>query len=78
MFLHNLFTTNFFQLLFLTTIGLSLVLTGLKGFYGLWYAVLFRFVLLFSYLIPISLRVNMDLGKVFYCFQMKNDKVRTL
>lgn len=35
---------------------------------------MFRFVLLFSYIIPISLRVNLDMGKAFYSWQMQNDK----
>lgn len=34
---------------------------------------MFRFVLLFSYIIPISLRVNLDMGKAFYSWQMQND-----
>ena len=46
----------------------------LKGFEGPWYIYLFRFVLLFSYLIPISLRVNLDLGKIMYSWQIQNDK----
>ena len=34
---------------------------------------MFRFVLLFSYIIPISLRVNLDMGKAFYSYQIQND-----
>lgn len=34
---------------------------------------MFRFVLLFSYIIPISLRVNLDMGKAFYSWQIQND-----
>lgn len=45
----------------------------LKGFSGPWYRYMFRFVLLFSYIIPISLRVNLDMGKAFYSWQMQND-----
>lgn len=45
----------------------------LKGFNGPWYRYMFRFVLLFSYIIPISLRVNLDMGKAFYSYQMQND-----
>jgi len=45
----------------------------LKGFGGPWYRYMFRFVLLFSYIIPISLRVNLDMGKAFYSWQMQND-----
>jgi phospholipid-translocating ATPase len=42
----------------------------LKGFDGPWYYYMFRFVLLFSYLIPISLRVNLDLGKIFHSWSI--------
>jgi phospholipid-translocating ATPase len=33
-----------------------------------------RFVLLFSYIIPISLRVNLDMAKLFYTWQIGRDK----
>lgn len=46
----------------------------LKGFSGPWYRYMFRFVLLFSYIIPISLRVNLDMGKAFYSYQIQNDE----
>lgn len=35
---------------------------------------MFRFVLLFSYIIPISLRVNLDMGKAFYAWCIQRDK----
>ena len=35
---------------------------------------MFRFLLLFSYLIPISLRVNLDMGKIFYSWSIQKDK----
>lgn len=52
---------------------------SLKAFYSfpgldsLWYRYLMRFVLLFSYIIPISLRVNLELAKLFYCWQIGRD-----
>ena len=46
----------------------------LKGFDGPWYFYMFRFLLLFSYLIPISLRVNLDMGKIFYSWSIQKDK----
>lgn len=61
------------QVLFCAVLGLSLVMMMLKGFGGPWYRYMFRFVLLFSYIIPISLRVNLDMGKAFYSWQMQND-----
>lgn len=35
---------------------------------------LLRYVLLLTNIIPISLRVNMDLAKIFYCYQISNDE----
>lgn len=55
-------------------IGLALVLMILKGFNGPWYRYMYRFVLLFSYIIPISLRVNLDMGKTFYAWCIQRDK----
>ena len=54
------------KVLFLATVVLSIILVVLKGFDGPWYIYIFRFILLFSYLVPISLRVNLDMGKIFY------------
>lgn len=47
---------------------------ALNGFEGLWYIYLFRFLILFSSIIPISLRVNLDMGKTVYGWQIMNDK----
>ncbi|XP_055940656.1 probable phospholipid-transporting ATPase IIA isoform X1 [Argiope bruennichi] len=62
------------KVLFAAVIGLALVMMALKGFGGLWYRYLFRFILLFSYIIPISLRVNLDMGKMVYSWMMQKDK----
>ena len=35
---------------------------------------MFRFVLLFSYIIPLSLRVNLDFAKSFYLWMISKDK----
>jgi len=53
-------------ILFISVIIFSLILVSVKGFKGPWYRYLFRFVILFSYIIPISLRVNLEMGKLFY------------
>lgn len=66
--------TVFRQVLFCAVIGLALVMMCLKGFNGPWYRYMFRFVLLFSYIIPISLRVNLDMGKAFYAWCIQRDK----
>ncbi|XP_076337091.1 putative phospholipid-transporting ATPase IIB isoform X2 [Tachypleus tridentatus] len=62
------------KVLFCAVIGLALVMMCLKGFGGPWYRYLFRFVLLFSYIIPISLRVNLDMGKMVYSWMIQQDK----
>ncbi|XP_049763224.1 probable phospholipid-transporting ATPase IIA isoform X1 [Schistocerca cancellata] len=61
------------KVLFCAVIGLALVMMCLKGFSGPWYRYMFRFVLLFSYIIPISLRVNLDMGKAFYSWSIQRD-----
>lgn len=38
------------------------------------YRYLMRFILLFSYIIPISLRVNLDMAKLFYSWQIGRDR----
>ena len=58
-------------------LALSSVMMVLKGFDGPWTASVitaFRFILLFSYLVPISLRVNLDMSKIFYCKMIERDK----
>lgn len=64
---------NLTKLLFCAVIGLALVMMCLKGFNGPWYRYMFRFVLLFSYIIPISLRVNLDMGKAYYSYKIQED-----
>ncbi|XP_053520140.1 probable phospholipid-transporting ATPase IIB isoform X5 [Artibeus jamaicensis] len=60
--------------LFLALVALSVVMVTLQGFAGPWYRNLFRFLLLFSYIIPISLRVNLDMGKAAYGWMMMRDE----
>ncbi|CAG2173475.1 unnamed protein product, partial [Oppiella nova] len=45
----------------------------LKGFNGPYFRYWFRFVLLFSYIIPISLRVNLEMGRVVYSYMIQRD-----
>ena len=42
-----------------------------KGLHGLWPIYFFRFLLLFSSIIPISLRVNLDMAKTLYSLVRK-------
>lgn len=55
------------------TLGISIIMVGLNGFQGLWYIYVFRFLILFSSIIPISLRVNLDMGKTVYGRQIEKD-----
>jgi len=61
------------KVLFIATMVLSVLMVVLKGFDGPWYLYIFRFILLFSYLVPISLRVNLDMGKIYYSFLIGRD-----
>ncbi|KAF7723368.1 putative aminophospholipid-translocase [Apophysomyces ossiformis] len=62
------------KILFIVTFGLSIIMVGLNGFHGLWYIYVFRFLILFSSIIPISLRVNLDMGKSVYARQIESDE----
>ncbi|KAJ2921517.1 hypothetical protein H1R20_g15573, partial [Candolleomyces eurysporus] len=61
------------KILCAVTLVMSVVLVALNGFRGLWYVYVFRFLILFSSIIPISLRVNLDMGKTVYANQIMND-----
>ena len=61
------------KLLFAALVLLSIAMLVLKGFRGPWYRYLVRFFLLFSYMIPISLRVNLDMGKAVYAWFIQRD-----
>lgn len=52
--------------LFLAAAALSVAMATVHGAAGLWCRGLFRFLLLFSCITPISLRVNLDMGKAAY------------
>ncbi|KJE92835.1 E1-E2 ATPase [Capsaspora owczarzaki ATCC 30864] len=62
------------KVLFVVTLILAFILVALRGFQGSWLVSLFRFLLLLSYIIPISLRVNLDMGKTVYSWLMMRDK----
>lgn len=61
------------KFLFVFMMGIALAIVALDGFKSQWYINFFRFVLLLSAIIPISLRVNLDLAKVFYCYGIYGD-----
>lgn len=59
------------------TLALSVVLVALEGFENtdgnIWYVKIMRFLVLFSTIVPISLRVNLDLGKSVYSWFIQRD-----
>ncbi|BEJ16980.1 hypothetical protein CspHIS471_0603810 [Cutaneotrichosporon sp. HIS471] len=61
------------KILCTVTFALSVFLVALNGFRGQWYIYVFRFLILFSSIIPISLRVNLDLAKTVYTHHIQND-----
>ncbi len=44
-----------------------------QGLSGYWWLYLFRYILLFSSIIPISLRVNLDMAKTLYSYWVSRD-----
>ena len=61
------------KVLFAAVVILAFAMICLKGFNGPWYRYWFRFLLLFSYIIPISLRVNLEIGRVVYSYMIQRD-----
>ena len=62
------------KILCAVTFGLSVALVALNGFRGKWWVYVMRFLILFSSIIPISLRVNLDMGKTVYARQIMGDR----
>lgn len=65
------------KILCVLTLTLSVVLVALEGFAStegnVWYIKILRFLVLFSTIVPISLRVNLDLGKSAYSWFIQRD-----
>ncbi|KAJ1328997.1 putative phospholipid-transporting ATPase NEO1 [Microdochium nivale] len=59
------------------TLALSIILVALEGFNNtegnVWYIKIMRFLVLFSTIVPISLRVNLDMGKSVYSWFIHRD-----
>ena len=59
------------------TLALSFILVALEGFEShggrKWYVAVMRFLILFSTIVPISLRVNLDMGKSVYAWFIERD-----
>ncbi|RXM96164.1 putative phospholipid-transporting ATPase IIA [Acipenser ruthenus] len=61
------------KILFGALVVVSLVMVALQHFAGRWYLQILRFILLFSNIVPISLRVNLDMGKMVYSWMIRRD-----
>uniref|UniRef100_A0A4W5QR39 Phospholipid-transporting ATPase n=1 Tax=Hucho hucho TaxID=62062 RepID=A0A4W5QR39_9TELE len=61
------------KILFGALVVVSLVMVALQHFAGHWYLQIFRFLLLFSNIVPISLRVNLDMGKMVFSWMIRRD-----
>ena len=60
------------------TVSLSFILVALAGFREIegrpWWASMLRFVILFSTIVPVGLRVNLDLGKSVHAWFIHHDE----
>ncbi|MCJ1299722.1 putative aminophospholipid-translocase [Hypocenomyce scalaris] len=69
---------NLTKILCALTLALSIILVALEGFNKRedqeWYVAITRFLILFSTIIPISLRVNLDMGKSVYAWFIERDQ----
>ena len=62
------------KILFAVLAVLSILMVAMQGFSGLWYVYFVRFMILFSSIIPISMRVNLDMAKLLYALMINKDK----
>ena len=68
---------NLTKILCVMTLSLSIILVALEGFEPSnkkpWYVAIMIYLILFSTIIPISLRVNLDMGKLVYARFIERD-----
>ncbi|GJD10861.1 Probable phospholipid-transporting ATPase IIB [Galdieria sulphuraria] len=62
------------KMLFFFLGSMSFVLLVLKGFQGRWYLYFMRYFLLFSSIIPISMRINLDMARTIYSYFIQHDQ----
>lgn len=69
---------NLTKILCIMTLSLSIILVALEGFEPSnqkpWYVAIMIYLILFSTIIPISLRVNLDMGKTIYAYFIERDR----
>lgn len=61
------------KVLFLLMCLSSILIIVADGFAGDWYFKYFRIVLLLCSIIPISMRINLDLAKIYYSYSIQVD-----
>ncbi|KEG12294.1 phospholipid-translocating ATPase [Trypanosoma grayi] len=65
---------NFIGVLcFLFLVVISFLLVVLQQFEGEWFVMFLRFLILMSAIIPISMRVNVDVGRMWYSYEIYRD-----
>lgn len=62
------------KMLFVVSLMLSFILVALNNFRGVWYILFARFMILFSSIIPLSLKVNLDFAKNIFASMVVKDK----
>ncbi|KAF2491497.1 phospholipid-translocating P-type ATPase-like protein [Lophium mytilinum] len=66
------------KILCILTLSLSFILVAADGFRAQdgnqWYVLVMRFLILFSTIVPVGLRVNLDMGKSVYAYLIEHDK----
>lgn len=69
---------NLTKILCVMTLSLSIILVALEGFEPSnkksWYVAIMIYLILFSTIIPISLRVNLDMAKTVYAYMIEGDR----
>ena len=60
--------------LFVITFIVALIITGAKGFNTNFFFNLIKYIVLFCAIIPISLRVNLDVSKTYFSIKINRDK----
>jgi len=65
----NRYSSILFVLLFLA----SFIASSLNGFGSNFHVLIVRFVLLFSFIIPISMKINLDVSKMIFSYRISHD-----
>ena len=62
------------KILFVLMLILALLIIFMDGYHGTWYFKFFRCVLLLCSIIPISMRLNLDIAKAYYSYKINTDQ----